>query len=74
MLIREPDAAAGWRFHAVHLGNRLKALAGRNWKQTFHFRTAAEWVALAERYGFTVEMRGTGDGTPFANVLFVLKR
>jgi uncharacterized protein (DUF2062 family) len=74
MLIREPDAAAGWRFHAVHFGNRLKALAGRNWTQPLHFRTAAEWVALAERQGFTVETRGTGDGTPFANVLFVLRR
>jgi SAM-dependent methyltransferase len=74
ILIREPDAAAGWRFRAVHLGNRLKALAGRNWRQTFHFRTAADWTALAGRQGFRVEARGTGDGTPFANVLFVLRK
>jgi SAM-dependent methyltransferase len=74
ILIREADAAAGWRYQAVRFGNRLKALAGRNWKQRFHFRTAVEWVALAERQGFRVGTRGTGDGTPFANVLFVLTR
>jgi uncharacterized protein (DUF2062 family) len=74
ILVREVDAAAGWRFTAVHAGNWLKARAGGNWKQTFHFRTAAEWSALAERQGFRVETRGTSEGTPFANVLFVLRR
>jgi uncharacterized protein (DUF2062 family)/2-polyprenyl-3-methyl-5-hydroxy-6-metoxy-1,4-benzoquinol methylase len=74
MLIREPDADAGWRFAAVRFGNRLKALLTGNWRQTFHFRSAAEWVAAAGRMGFRAEARGTGEGTPFANVLFVLTR
>jgi uncharacterized protein (DUF2062 family) len=74
ILVREVDAAAGWRFAAVHAGNWLKARAAGRWQQTFHFRTAAEWAALAGRHGFRVETRGTGEGTPFANVLFVLRR
>jgi uncharacterized protein (DUF2062 family)/trans-aconitate methyltransferase len=74
MLVREPDRGAGWRFSAVRAGNRAKALLTGNWRQTFHFRTAREWSALFERLGFRVEPLGTSDGTPFANVLFVLTR
>jgi SAM-dependent methyltransferase len=74
ILIRETDATAGWRFNAVRLGNRLKAIAGANWRQTFHFRTAVEWRSAANRLGFEVEQIGTSEGTPFANVLFVLRR
>jgi len=74
ILVREPDRAAGWRFSAVRAGNRAKALLTGNWRQTFHFRTAREWTGLFERLGFRVERLGTSDGTPFANVLFVLTR
>jgi hypothetical protein len=73
MLVREANAAAGWRFHAVRAGNRLKAVLFGNWKQTFHFRTAAGWTRCFEELGFRVQQRReTGAGTPFANVLFVL--
>lgn len=72
ILIREPDAAAGWRFSAVRAGNMVKAMLTGNWRQRFHFRTAKEWTACFARLGFRVEVRGTGKGTPFANVLFVL--
>jgi uncharacterized protein (DUF2062 family)/SAM-dependent methyltransferase len=72
MLVREADAAAGWRFAMVRAGNRLKALLFGNWKQTFHFRSTADWVRCFAGLGFDVEQRGTADGTPFANVLFVL--
>jgi uncharacterized protein (DUF2062 family) len=74
MLVREADAGAGWRFQAVRLGNWIKALAIGHWRQTFHFRTAAEWRACFEGAGFQVHARGTGEGTPFGNVLFVLSR
>ena len=72
ILVREADASAGWRFFAVSTGNRAKALAFGNWKQTFHFRTAADWNALFVRLGFHVAQFDTGDGTPFGNVLFAL--
>jgi uncharacterized protein (DUF2062 family) len=74
ILVREADAGAGWRFRAVRAGNRLKALAFGNWRQTFHFRTVQEWTTLFRRFGFEVQSRATGEGTPFANVLFVLSR
>jgi uncharacterized protein (DUF2062 family) len=74
IVVREPDAGAGWAFTAVRAGNTLKAAITGNWRQRFHFRPAAAWVHLFEALGFRVEQRGTGEGTPFANVLFVLRR
>jgi uncharacterized protein (DUF2062 family) len=72
ILIREADAGAGWRFAAVRAVNTAKAILTGNWGQTFHFRTVEEWMACFARLGFHVDMRTTGEGTPFANVLFVL--
>jgi uncharacterized protein (DUF2062 family)/trans-aconitate methyltransferase len=72
ILIREPDAGARWRFAAVRAGNTAKAVLSGNWRQTFHFRTVKEWTACFARLGFHVDVRGAGQGTPFANVLFVL--
>jgi uncharacterized protein (DUF2062 family)/SAM-dependent methyltransferase len=74
MLVREADAAAGWRFRAVRAGNRLKALLVGRWRQAFHFRTAEEWKQCFANAGFHVEARGTGEGTPFGNILFILTR
>ncbi len=74
MLVREADAAAGRRFTAVRLGNRLKAVLFGNWRQTFHFRTAGQWRQAFERLGFHVQVVGADEGTPFGNVLFVLTR
>jgi uncharacterized protein (DUF2062 family)/SAM-dependent methyltransferase len=72
MLVREADAAAGLRFRAVRVGNRLKAVVFGHWRQTFHFRTAGEWRSCFARAGFEVHARASGEGTPFGNVLFVL--
>jgi uncharacterized protein (DUF2062 family)/predicted methyltransferase len=72
VLVRDVDAAAGPGFHAVRIGNRLKNLAVGQFRQTFHFRTAADWTALFTRAGWTVERSPMGHGTPFANVLFKL--
>jgi uncharacterized protein (DUF2062 family)/SAM-dependent methyltransferase len=69
-LVREADAAAGWRFAAVRLGNRLKALAFGHWRQRFSFRRTDEWVARFAAHGLTGHVLPMGDGTPFANVLF----
>jgi uncharacterized protein (DUF2062 family)/trans-aconitate methyltransferase len=70
LVVRDADASAGWRFRAVKAGNRVKALAVGNWRQEFHFRSAAEWVACLDRQGLNVSVRPMGHGTPFANVLF----
>jgi hypothetical protein len=72
ILVRDTDAAAGWRFRAVRTGNRLKSLAIGAWHQQFSFRTRAEWLACFARHGFDAEVRSMGEGTPFANLLFRL--
>jgi len=70
VVIREADAGAGWPFAVVRGGNRIKALAVGEWRQTFHFRSSTEWIASLDRLGFSAEVRAMGQGTPFANVLF----
>jgi SAM-dependent methyltransferase len=74
MLVREADAGAGWRYHAVWFGNRLKAILCGRPRQVLCFRTAAAWTRLFEEVGFEVHLRAAGEGTPFGNVLFVLTR
>ncbi len=69
ILIREADPAGGWRFAAVRLGNRLKAIAAGQWRQQFCFRTVSEWRALLARHGFHCDARQMSEGTPFANLL-----
>jgi SAM-dependent methyltransferase len=74
-LVREADASAGWRFTAVRVGNRLKAVAFGTWRrQSFHPRTEAEWRDCFTRLGLRAEVRPMGAGTPFANILFRLTR
>jgi uncharacterized protein (DUF2062 family)/SAM-dependent methyltransferase len=72
VLVRDADASAGWRFTAVWLAIRLKALALGSWRQPFHARTEREWRACFTNYGFLVDTRPMGQGTPFANLLFRL--
>lgn len=72
ILVREADADAGWRFLAVWMGNKAKALAFGHWGQRFCFRSRTEWVACFDSHGLRTEVRAMGAGTPFANVLFSL--
>jgi uncharacterized protein (DUF2062 family) len=69
-LVREADAGAGWRFTAVRIGNRLKALAFGHWRQRFSFRRPDEWLARFAAHGLDGQVFPMDDGTPFANVLF----
>jgi uncharacterized protein (DUF2062 family) len=72
LLLREADAAAGWRFAAVRVSERLSAvLRGdwRQWRRGFHYRSQAEWLNLLVARGFTARAGAMGMGTPYANVL-----
>jgi SAM-dependent methyltransferase len=69
MLVREVDAAAGWRFTAVIVGNRLKALAAGHLRQRFYARSATDWHACFARHGLDASVTPMGRGTPFGNVL-----
>ncbi|HWM94266.1 MAG TPA: DUF2062 domain-containing protein [Thermoanaerobaculia bacterium] len=74
LLIRDADAAAGWRFTATRVQERACALARRHWRQRFHYRSAAEWRRLLESAGFAVDVEPMGMGTPYANVLLAARR
>jgi hypothetical protein len=74
LLVREADAAAGWRFQMVRLGNTITALTRGRWRPRFAFRTAADWRAELGAVGFEVSLAPMSEGTPFANVLFVARR
>ena len=66
LLVREADAAAGWRFRLVRFGNRITALCRGRLRPRFAFRTAAEWQAELADLGFDVSVApmGTGPGRP----------
>jgi uncharacterized protein (DUF2062 family)/2-polyprenyl-3-methyl-5-hydroxy-6-metoxy-1,4-benzoquinol methylase len=74
LLVREADAAAGWRFQMVRFGNRLTAIAQRRWSSPFAFRTADAWCALLRDAGLEVRIQPMGEGTPFGNVLLVAQK
>jgi SAM-dependent methyltransferase len=69
LLVREVDAAAGWRFRAVEIANRAKALAFWYSSRGFNFRSTAEWRVLLEKRGLGVSTQPMGQGTPFGNIL-----
>lgn len=71
LLVREADAAAGWRFHVVRAANTLKAWLGGASARDFHFRSCGEWRRWLELAGLAVETHAMGLGTPFGNVLLV---
>ncbi|MEA2560386.1 MAG: hypothetical protein QOH06_1890 [Acidobacteriota bacterium] len=74
LLIRDADAAGGWRFTATRIQERACALARRHWQQRFHYRSAAEWRRLLESAGFRVDVEPMAEGTPYANVLLAARR
>jgi uncharacterized protein (DUF2062 family)/trans-aconitate methyltransferase len=69
LLIRDADAAGGWRFTATRMQERFSALLRRHWGQRFHFRSAGEWGELLKDLGLEVDVQPMGMGTPYANVL-----
>ena len=69
LLIRDADAAGGWRFTATRIQERFSALARRHWRQRFHYRSRGEWRRLLEALGLTVSDAPMAEGTPYANVL-----
>jgi uncharacterized protein (DUF2062 family)/trans-aconitate methyltransferase len=70
LIIREADAAGGWRFAAGAIANRVIALLQGRWSRRFHFRTADGWADLLERFGFEVQADTRRATLPLvANVL-----
>jgi len=71
ILIREADAAAGWRFQVVRFANRMKALFKGYSSRGFHFRSTVEWSEWLQSHGLDLEAHPMNQGTPFGNVLLV---
>jgi S-adenosylmethionine:diacylglycerol 3-amino-3-carboxypropyl transferase len=72
VLVREANAAAGWRFRTVRAANRLRALVLGRWGRRLHFRTTAEWLECFFRLGLEAEVVPMEQGTPLGSVLFRL--
>src|SRR5205823_9677805 len=71
ILVREADASAGWRFGAVRVVNRLKAIAFGSWGERFHFRTAEGWIDCFASQSLAAAVQPMTSGM-FANVVFRL--
>ncbi len=70
LLLREANAAGGWRFYITRMAEQIMCLwRGQGWL-SLHYRSKAEWIALLEELGYCVECMPMSQGTPFANVLF----
>ena len=74
LLLREPDAAGRTRFTLTRLAERLCALARRDWKQRFSYRSASSWMELLEQSGLLPSSQAMSAGTPYANVLIEARK
>ncbi len=69
LVMREADAAMGWRFAATRIAERTCAIARGHWRQGFCYRTAMAWRQLLKEHGLEVSERPMWEGTPYANRL-----
>lgn len=74
LLIREADAAAGFRHAATRLGEGAAAIGRGRWRQPFHYRCLTDWADLLEAHGLAVTSRPMAKGTPFSNVLIEARK
>jgi uncharacterized protein (DUF2062 family)/trans-aconitate methyltransferase len=74
LILREADAAGGWRYAMVRVGNWLSRAAQGQWRRRFHFRSADHWRNRLTALGFDVEIGPTARRTPFGNVVIYARR
>jgi predicted TPR repeat methyltransferase len=74
LLLREPDAGAGWAFQVTKWSERLVCALRGSLRQRLHYRSAAQWIAQLAAHGLVVETLPMSEGTPFANILFVARK
>ena len=74
LIIREADAAAGWRYRATVAAERSSAWRRGEWRQGYHYRRQDDWLRGFGELGLNVAARPMSAGTPFANVLYVVER
>jgi uncharacterized protein (DUF2062 family) len=71
LILREPAADGGVRFLLTRWAERLCALARRDWRQPFCYRSVAEWEGLLAACGLSSESMPMSGGTPYANFLIL---
>jgi len=69
LILREPDASAGWRFALWSLGRRLRALLIRGADRRVSCRPVADWRELLEGLGLAVAVVPVQRGRRSARVL-----
>ncbi len=74
LVIREIDAAGGWRFGASVWARRATAILQGRWGSRFHFRTASEWQVVLRRFGFTTESAPLGQRPSSVKEWFAFRR
>lgn len=74
LLLRDADAAGGWRFLLTRIAERTCSLARGRWRAAFHYRRRAEWLELLDGLGYACETQAMYAGTPYANVLITARR
>jgi uncharacterized protein (DUF2062 family)/trans-aconitate methyltransferase len=74
LVVREANAAGGWRFALGETCNRLVALLQGRWRRRFQFRTAEEWTALLTRAGFEVADDPRHHAAIYANILLIARK
>jgi SAM-dependent methyltransferase len=74
LIIREADAAAGWRYRATVAAERSSAWRRGEWCQRYHYRSRDDWLRCLGELGLNVTVRPMSAGTPFANILYLADR
>ncbi len=75
ILIRELDAVPGARSALTRLAEWLAKVSGYNrGRASRHYRPARELVSALAEHGFSCQVLGASEGTPFGNVLIVATR
>jgi uncharacterized protein (DUF2062 family)/trans-aconitate methyltransferase len=71
VVVREADAALGWRHALTAFAERLCALGRGDWRQRFHFRSGAAWSEALATRGLDASQSPMREGTPYSNALLV---
>lgn len=72
-LTRIGDAAGGWRYHVCNWVDHAVTFIRGHRLPRLYCRPLAEWTALLEELGFSVEPMNMSEGKPFANIMLVCR-
>jgi SAM-dependent methyltransferase len=74
IVLRDPDAAAGWRYLAARLHERIAVGVGWTQARIASFRAAAEWSFLLRAHGLEADVLPLPSFTPYADRTVIGRR